>query len=106
MKLLFKTTNPTSLKNDITKLVEDGELETWEIYTNSGEKYLKHVGQWGDKGVIKLAVDNENRKLIIQVKKFTSVTENVTDFEGYYLGRFCELMFVNYPNRFSTIDKE
>lgn len=105
MKLLFKTTNPTTLKNDIIKLVKDGELETWAIHVNSEEKYLKHVGQWGDKGVIELKVDDVNKTLIIQVLKFTNVTENVEDFEGYYLGRFCELMFVNYPNRFTTIEK-
>lgn len=106
MKLLFKTTNPTSLKNDITRFVENGELETWEIFLNSEEKYLKHIGQWGDKGVIKLLVNNLINTLTIQVFKFNKVTDNIEDFEGYYLGRFCELMFVNYPNRFTNIDKE
>lgn len=105
MKLLFKTTKPTTLKNEIVKLIEDGELETWKIHVHSEEKYLKHIGQWGDKGVIKLAIDN-NKTLITQVLKFEKVTEKVEDFEGYYLGRFCELMFVNFPNRFTTIDKE
>ncbi len=106
MKLLFKTLNPRALNNDIIKLIEEEKLETWTIYVHSKEKYLKHVGQWGDKGVIKLEVDDVNKTLITQVLKFTTITENVEDFEGYYLGRFCELMFVNYPNRFTTIDKK
>jgi hypothetical protein len=106
MKLSFKTTNPITLKNDIIKLIEDDELQTWEIDEISGEKYLKHIGQWGDKGVIKLTIDNIKKTLIIQVMKFKNVTENVVDFEGYYLGRFCEIIFVNFPNKFTTIDKE
>jgi len=105
MKLLFKTTNPTALKNDIIKLIEGDKLETWEIIIDNGEKYMKHIGQWGDKGVIKLEIDNVNLKLIVQVFKFKLTTLNVEDFEGYYLGRFCELMFVNFPGQFTTIDK-
>jgi hypothetical protein len=110
MRLLFRTTNPTALKNNIIRLIEDGELKTWTIFEESGEKYLRHTGQWGDKGVIKLATDNVNKTLlIIQVLEFETETEdieNIEDFEGYYLGRFCELMFVYFPDRFTTIDKQ
>jgi len=106
MKLLFKTTNSTTLRNDIIKLIEDGKLQTWEIHNESNEKYLKHIGQWGDKGVIKLVINNDKNDLGVIVLKFKNITEDVDGFEGYYLGRFCELMFVNFPNRFRTIDKE
>jgi len=106
MKLLFKTENPTTFKKDILKVIEDGDLKTWEIFKDSEEKYLKHIGQWGDKGVIKLSIDDSRNILIVQVFKFNNVTENVEDFEGYYLGRFCELIFVNFPDRFTIIYKE
>ena len=36
---------------------------------------------------------------------FQNVTQEVEDFEGYYLGRFCELIFVNFANEFSEIIK-
>lgn len=106
MKLLFKTTNPTNLKTDIIKLIEDNDLKTWGIHESDSTKYIKHTQQWGDKGVIKMAVDTPNSLLIVEVLKFKNTTEDVKDFEGYYLGRFCEIIFVNFPNNFSSIIRE
>lgn len=106
MKLLFKTTNPTKLKADILKSIEDEELKTWVQLESNGVKYIKHTQQWGDKGVIDMEADTRNNQLIVQVLKFEKVTQEVKDFEGYYLGRFCEIIFVNFPNNFSSIIKE
>lgn len=106
MKLLFKTTNPINLKNIIITLIEDEELKTWTIHENLKGKYLKHTGQWGAKGVIKLTPNDISKVLEVKVVKFKNIEENVQDFEGYYLGRFCELVFVNFPNKFTSIEKE
>lgn len=106
MKLDFKTTNPSSLRNDIIKMIEDGELQTWEIHLSDNHKYIKHIGQWGKKGVIKLTPDDINKKLEVQVVKFQNIKENLEDFEGYYYGRFCELGFVNFKNRFTSIERK
>lgn len=105
MTLKFKTSNATNFKNEIIKLINDGRLSTWEILIIDGTEYLKHTGQWGQKGVIKLTKDNNNEYLTSQVFKFDSYTGEVKDFEGYYLGRFCELIFVNFPKNFSSIEK-
>ena len=106
MKLLFKTTNPTKLKADILKLIEDEELKTWSVLVSKSIKYLKHTQQWGDKGVVEIEDDTINNQLIVQVRKFKNVTEEIEDFEGYYLGRFCEIIFVNFPNNFTSIAKQ
>lgn len=74
--------------------------------TSENIKYLKHTQQWGDKGVIKLTAESIKGHLTVEVLKFQNVTEDVKDFEGYYLGRFCEIIFVNFPGRFSSIGKE
>lgn len=103
MKLEFKTLKPSSLKNDIIKMIKEEELQTWKIHTASAQKYLKHIGQWGEKGVIKLTPDDINKILEVQVIKFKSIEGDVKDFEGYYLGRFCELIFVNFPSRITAI---
>jgi hypothetical protein len=103
MKLLFETTNPTKLKADILKLAEGEELKTWSAVVFESNKYIKHTQQWGDKGVVNLEVDTTNDQLIVQVLKFQNMTQEVEDFEGYYLGRFCELIFVNFTNEFSEI---
>ena len=105
MKLLFKTTNPTKLKADILKLIDDEELKTWSVLVSESIKYLNHIQQWGDKAVVKIEVDT-NGQLIVQVRKFKNVTEEIEDFEGYYLGRFCEIIFVNFPNNFTSIAKQ
>ena len=105
MDLYFETTAPTSLKNDIISSIEDGELRTWSILERDGIKYLKHTKQWGEKGVIKLEIDSNKKYLISKVLKFKNTNDEVKDFEGYYLGRFCELIFVNFPSRFTKIEK-
>ncbi|WP_177764116.1 hypothetical protein [Flavobacterium sp. I3-2] len=106
MKLDFITTNPTNLRNDIIKMVEDGELKTWEIFTHESRKYLKHIGQWGEKGVIDLTPVDLNKKLEAKVIKFQNVEVDVKDFEGYYYGRFCEIIFVYFPSEFNSILKK
>jgi hypothetical protein len=103
LKLLFKTTNPIKLKSNILSLNEDGKLQTWEIYENEGVKYIKHTQQWGEKGVVKMEIDTEEKQLIVKVVKFNNVAEEVKDFEGYYLGRFCKIIFVNFPKNFDSI---
>lgn len=105
MKLNLKTTTPTKLKSEILKIIEDKTLETWSVHVAKDVKYIKHVKQWGEKGVIKMMVDLPNSQLTVQVLPFEKTTQNVKDFEGYYLGRFCELIFVNFPDLFTSIQK-
>ncbi len=106
MKLVFNTSRPCALRKSIIEMIEEEELNTWMIQTHSGRKYLKHIGQWGEKGVIKIECYDIGETMTVEVLKFENVSEKLSDFEGYYLGRFCELMFVNFPNRFTSIDKE
>jgi hypothetical protein len=106
MKLHFKTANPNKLKSDILKSIEDEDLKTWKINESDGVKYIKHTQQWGDKGVIEMKVDTTNNQLTVQVLKFKNTSEPIKDFEGYYLGRFCEIIFVNFSNNFTSITKE
>lgn len=105
MKLLFKTTDAETLKSEIIKTIEDKKLSTWSITTSDKVKYLKHTQQWGEKGVISLTSIPSKGYLAVEVLKFKSTIEDVKDFEGYYLGRFCELIFVNFPGKFTSIDQ-
>lgn len=105
MKLLFKTSTPSELKSEIISFAAGDKSKTWEIHELEGVKYLKHTQQWGSKGVIKLTCDTKNEHLVAEVLKYKSVEGVVSDFEGYYFGRFCELVFVNFPNKISIIEK-
>lgn len=105
MKLIFSTPNPKSLKSAIISLIKEGDKSTWEIRTIKDIEYLKHVQQWGDKGVIDITYNDSRKQLIVEVLKFKGVNEDLKDFEGYYLGRFCEIIFHNFPDEFSKIEK-
>ncbi|WP_164126209.1 hypothetical protein [Sphingobacterium luzhongxinii] len=105
MEINIKTSNPDGLKNSITKLIEDKVLDTWSIHTHNDIKYLKHTGQWGEKGVIRLERNATNNELKVKVLKFEGRPEQVEDFAGYYLGRFCEVIFVNFPNSYTSINR-
>ncbi|GGF00509.1 hypothetical protein SAMN05443634_105212 [Chishuiella changwenlii] len=75
------------------------------IYINKKYKYLIHNSQCGDKGVIKLQSIENNTKLEVEVITFDGFKSNLSDLEGDYFGRFCELIFVNFEDRFSSIIK-
>ncbi|WP_294224493.1 hypothetical protein [uncultured Chryseobacterium sp.] len=102
MELLFKTSQPSNLKKKIIEKIENAELDTWSIYTQN-IKYLQHTGQWGKKGVIQLIADDTNNTLSVKFLKFNDIKDDTEKIEGYYLGRFCEIIFVNFPNRCPSI---
>jgi hypothetical protein len=106
MKLLFKSQTPDRLESEIFTLTSESDLKTWEIHMSENKRYLKHTQQWGEKGVISLKVDKVRNYVIVEVLKYINIEEDIKNFEGYYLGRFCELMFVYFPNQFSSIEKE
>ena len=54
--------------------------------------YLLGCLQWGKKEVIQLTTDITNKKLEVQVLKYNNTEDTLEDIEGYYLGRFCELI--------------
>ncbi|WP_025144292.1 hypothetical protein [Pedobacter jeongneungensis] len=105
MKLRIKTANPGGLKQAIIKMIKDGKLNTWTILSHDGVEYLRHTQQWGDKGVIKLTENKFAAALEVEVVKIEGVKEEVKDFEGYYFGRFCEIIFVNFKDQFTAIEK-
>lgn len=103
MELNIITSDPQKLHDEIIKLVESRKLETWEINHHKEVKYLKHTEQWGKKGVIKLS-PQRNNKLLVTVLKYTDSTDALRDFEGYYYGRFVEILFVHFQIKFTSIE--
>lgn len=104
MELNIITSDPQKLHDEIIKLVESGELKTWKIHTHKGVKYLKHTVQWGEKGVISLSPQRNNKKLLVTVLKYTVSTDELSDFEGYYYGRFVEILFVYLQTKITAIE--
>lgn len=88
MELLINVEKPEILKEEILKLIEGEYLKTWELHNKSEDKYLKHTGQWGNKGVIELKSDISNKNLVVKVLKFKNFEGEVKDLKGYYYGDF------------------
>ena len=105
MELRFITKTPINLKTSILKLIEVGDLKTWKIDTSDDKQHIFHTSQWGEKGVIEMEVDTIQKQLLARVIPYHHSVEIIQDFEGYYLGRFCEILFVNFPNSFISILK-
>ncbi len=103
MELTIITSDAQKIHDEIIKLVESGELKTWKIHLHQKVKYLKHTEQWGKKGVIKLS-QQRNNKLLVTVLKYTDSTDALRDFEGYYYGRFVEILFVQFQAEFTAIE--
>lgn len=105
MKLLFESANPENWKNAIIKRSKEGQQETWNILEHNRIQYLRHTGNVGNKGVVQLSINTLNNTLIAEIVKFEGIEDNVEDFEGYILGRFCEIVFVNFNDEFTNIKK-
>ena len=105
MKLLLECKRPDDLKARIIKRVEEGKQETWKILIHENIKYLQHIGQWAEKGVVSLTNNFIPIGLAVEVLPFKNVKESNSDFEGYLLGRFFEIIFVNYSDEFTSIKK-
>lgn len=105
MKLLLESANPENLKNAIIKRIKEGQQETWNILEHDKIQYLRHTGNVGNKGVVKLSVNIFKNSLVAEIVKFEGIEDNLGDFEGYILGRFCEIIFVNFRDEFTSIKK-
>jgi hypothetical protein len=106
MELLFKTGTPIKLKKLILNSIEEGDIKTWEIDKSDNKKHIFHTSQWREKGVIEMEVDSVKKQLIVRIIPYDEFKDILKDFEGYYLGRFCEIIFVNFPNLFNSIEKQ
>ena len=103
MNLLIKNLNPEKLKQNIINLIEQGALKTWTTFPDNEELYIQHTGQLGQKGVVKLTPYVNNKFLKVQIFELKTNKEDIKSFEGYYLGRFCEIIFVNFPKESFTL---
>lgn len=91
------------LKAEILAFVRDHKANTWIIH-HEHKDYLKHLKHWGEKGVIGLSTrTDEPETLYIDVIRFNRVEQDLDEFAGFYLGRFCELLFMYFPDRISAI---
>ena len=102
MEIELFTRNGENLINQIFS-VEKEKVETWVIREANGKKYLTHKPeQWKDKALFGLSHDDE--KVIIKLMRWDNKVEPNEDIKGYYMGRFTELLLVNFKDKFDKFE--
>jgi len=101
MKITIPTTAGTALKKAIFDAVEDETLRTWEVRTdNNNVEFLTHKPeQWYDRTLLRFTVKKD--VLLIDTTFWKSKgADKVSD--GYFIGRFTEVLLVHFSDDFDT----
>jgi hypothetical protein len=98
MKIIVNTNNAEDLRERIFQKAENNEIQTWEIRTIKGNKYLTHSAeQYIDKCYIRLTtIDNDT--LVVKVVRENDVDSRIINI---YYGRFIYALL----NSFSELNE-
>ncbi|MFP3595765.1 hypothetical protein [Chryseobacterium sp. SIMBA_029] len=107
MKILLNTDSVEELNQDIRNKISK-DLKTWEKKTD-GNGYTLYYhstksGQWDDELFVKPFLNIAKKQIEFYV---TRSDGKIIDFEpsfGYLLGRFTEILLVNFSDRFSSLE--
>ena|SRR6185312_9570584 len=103
MKIEAITTASAQLVAAIDKAMNDESLKTWEIVkSKEGEILYTHTpGQWNQKALIERQANQGN--VLFTITYWQGKTQPSKDEEGYYFGRFTEILLVHFRNYFSKL---
>jgi hypothetical protein len=106
VKITIPTTTGATLKKKIFDAVEDETLKTWEVRTDTKKiQFLTHKPeQWYDRTLLRFTVKKD--ALIIDSTKWKS-KEADEAANGYFIGRFTEILLVHFSDDFNdfTVSK-
>lgn len=104
MKIEIYTKQGESLIKQIFSAVENENVKTWVLKKNiDGDKFLTHKPeQWCDKVLLGLKATDE--KVIVSLYWWENTGEPADDIKGYYIGRFTELLLVNFKEKFTKFE--
>lgn len=104
MKIEIYTKQGESLIKQIFSAVENEDVKTWVIKKNKdGDKLLTHKPeQWCDKALFEMKATED--KVIISLCWWKTKGEPADDIKGYYIGRFTELLLVNFKDKFGKFE--
>lgn len=104
MRIEIYTKSGENLIKQIFSAVEKESIKTWVIRTDRQEKkYLTHKPeQWCDKALFGMRATDD--KVIISLYWWDSHNEPTEEIKGYYMGRFTELLLVNFRDKFTKFE--
>lgn len=107
MKIILNTNSVKKLDQDIKNKISK-DLKTWENKTDDNGYTLYYhstkSGQWEDDLFVKPFLNIEKKQIKFYITKSDG---EIIDFEpsfGYLLGRFTEILLVNFSDRFSSLE--
>jgi hypothetical protein len=104
MRIEIYTKTGESLIRQIFSAIENEDVKTWVIKKNKdGDKFLTHKPeQWCDKALFGLKATDD--KVTISLHWWEKIGEPADDIKGYYIGRFTELLLVNFKEKFTKFE--
>ncbi|UHO40605.1 WW domain-containing protein [Chryseobacterium capnotolerans] len=107
MEIILNTDTVKKLDQDIRNKIST-ELKTWEKKTDdNGYTLYYHTtksGQWEDDLFVKPFLNIEKKQIKFCITKSDG---EIIDFEpsfGYLLGRFTEVLMVNFSDQFNSLE--
>jgi hypothetical protein len=103
MKLEALTTTPSQLVAAIDKGMNDESLKTWKIVKDqNGNVYYTHTPpQWNEIALIAREVGKD--RVVFTITHWSGKPVPTKDTEGYYFGRFTEILLVHFRNYCSQV---
>jgi len=104
MKIEAFTTLPKQLLAAIDKAISDGNLKTWKIVkdSNGSVLYTHTPEQWNEKALIERQEGKD--RVIFTINHWSNKPDPSIEIEGYYWGRFTEILLVHFRNYFSKLE--
>ena len=96
--------NSSQLVSAIDKTMTANELRTWELVkSKEGEIYYTHTpGDWNGKAIIGRQANDGN--VTFTITHWSNVPKPSLDVEGYYFGRFTEVLLVHFRAYFTRLE--
>jgi hypothetical protein len=104
MKIEALRASPSQSVAAIDKAMHEGNFKTWKIVkdTNGNVFYTHTSEQWNEKAFI--GGEARQDRVIFTIAYWTGEPAPPIEIQGYYLGRFTEILLVYFRNYFSKLE--
>jgi hypothetical protein len=104
MQIKAFTTSSMQMVTAIDKAMNEGGLKTWKIVkADHGKIFYTHTPeQWNEKALIAREANQDS--VVFTITYWQGKPKPSMDDEGYYFGRFTEILLVHFRNYFSKLE--
>lgn len=107
MRIIANSNSPDLLLRMINDKIQENELKTWEIIkTKGGIVYNHKPAQWSEKALIKPTSYPNIEEVHFEIVFWKDENEPDESIKGYLIGRFTEILMVQFRDYFDTLKIE